>query len=623
MADQHVGRASLSAYWFPIVLACGVCVKLLLGFGYRSTDFEVHRNWMAIAYHKPIGQWYTESTSQWTLDYPPLFAWFELLLAQVAALVDPEMLSLRPSAYESQTCVVFQRASVVLADIVLVAGLMLYALTWPVPGTPATFQRAETVFSDGKLAAAAVLVFLNGGLLIVDSVHFQYNGMLLGMLLIALACWRAGWFLAGAAAFTLLLLSKHLFLVLAPLFATFLLAAYVLPATPQALPFSGSQLVVPLAPARAPEAPPPQPRGTASVAASLSRLGALSATVLGLTALTAGPFLLTTGPHDGATAFTGVGGAAMQLLRRLFPFARGLTHAYWAPNWWAVYRFIDMALVRTAPLLARLSDGRISLDTSSAAASATRGVVGTGGAGGHAGASFGLLAAPSPALCAALSLLAMLPALAAVWRRPSGRLLPLATAQCALSAFLFGWHVHEKAVLTAMVPMALAAVDSLPDMAAYNRLLVPAMVSLCPLLFGIEDRGLALALAAAQVVVVAALAAHMEEATETSRAGGDAWGWGWRWAEVLHLAERAYQTACAIVAVAWAVWPLVFADGGKRGNAGEGEVWMPFLPLMMVSVVSAVGIMASWAELTFVALPRREAAAAEEADASVPKLKRD
>ena len=225
---HHCEMAARAAAWreFVTIFAIATALKLLLFPAYHSTDFEVHRNWLAVAHTLPPSQWYHEATSRWTLDYPPLFAWFERALACVAHRVcvplglgcDPRMLAISAAPYASAATVAFQRGSVVAADAALLWGAWGAARAWP---------RA-------RARAFAVLVLLSPGLLAVDHVHFQYNGLLLGLLLRAgaeLSAARAGRAgraarLRGAALFAALLCAKHLFACVAPLVALWLLRAH-------------------------------------------------------------------------------------------------------------------------------------------------------------------------------------------------------------------------------------------------------------------------------------------------------------------------------------------------------------------------------------------------------------
>ena len=94
-------------------------LKLLCMCLYKSTDYEVHRNWLAITYSLPISEWYFESTSKWTLDYPPFFAYFEWFLSQIAyGFGFEEAIKISAEPYEDVSFQVFHRVTVIVSDLV-------------------------------------------------------------------------------------------------------------------------------------------------------------------------------------------------------------------------------------------------------------------------------------------------------------------------------------------------------------------------------------------------------------------------------------------------------------------------------------------------------------------------
>ncbi len=127
--DNNANGSSLSRKWRLLKwFVAATCVKLLLlsPNTYHSTDLEVHRNWMALTSSMPACKWYWDEISQWTLDYPPLFAGFEKVLGSTAYLIlgndaSSRMLSRIPD--DSKTTVAFQRGTVIASDISLFFGL--------------------------------------------------------------------------------------------------------------------------------------------------------------------------------------------------------------------------------------------------------------------------------------------------------------------------------------------------------------------------------------------------------------------------------------------------------------------------------------------------------------------
>ncbi|KAJ1890944.1 glycosyl transferase [Kickxella alabastrina] len=488
-----------------LLVGVGLGVKLLLMPAYHSTDFEVHRNWLALTHSLPMRLWYYEARSEWTLDYPPFFAWFEWALSQAARLWDARIVDVNNLGYAAPSCVTFQRLTVIGSELVL-----LWAL-W----------RAVRL-AGGSVSArtAAVLGFLSPGLVFVDHVHFQYNGFLLGLLVLSLTLAMEGRDLLSGVVFAVLLCFKHIFMYIAPAYFVYLLRHYCVVY---------------------------RPRRRLDVGASAARLLALAMAVVLVFGVVLGPFVAL--------------GQGPQLLARLFPFKRGLCHAYWAPNAWALYSLADRVLV----VIARLRGTHYA---ASAAAAATRGLIGD--------SVFAVLPAVPPLATFVATLAAQLPAIALLVLRPCSPVrFVQAVVLCAYASFLFGWHVHEKAVLLILVPLGLLLVAG-PTRRALRMFAVAAVsgyYSLLPLLFGVQELPIK-----ATVLLIWVLCALV--LLKSTGSGTSAW-------QCLSALERAYIVGHVPLFVLTEITPAsLFAR-------------LPFLPLAMVSTYTALGLVYSWAGLIF------------------------
>uniref|UniRef100_A0A7S0P5N8 Alpha-1,3-glucosyltransferase n=1 Tax=Calcidiscus leptoporus TaxID=127549 RepID=A0A7S0P5N8_9EUKA len=402
------------------------------------------------------------------------------------------MLTLSPTPYLSQRTRAYQRATVMLTDVFLAVGA--HCCTCALPAT---------------------LVILDAGLLLVDHVHFQYNGMLIGILLLSLSQIRAERPLCAAALYTLVLNMKHLFLFAAPLYFIYLLRRFVL---------------------RFP--------ASTTYALAARRLLVIGSLVMAIFALSFGPFAY----HK----------QLPQLLARLFPFGRGLTHAYWAPNTWALYTFTDKlaaAFGKAAGL------GRVLALEGQA--------VGTGGLIGET--PLQLLPQVSPAATAALVLLAQVPVLLSTWRTPRPQAFGAALAVVGLCAFLLGYHVHEKAVLPPLLILACVPPTHAEGARLHARLMTvlsaAAHVAQLPLVFGAAEYLASRAMVALYATALKPVLCHRLHAI----CGDD------------ELRLRPFELGyvygfLALELTCSVAHPLLVAPR------------LPFVPLMLTSVYCAVGI---------------------------------
>ncbi|KAL3660259.1 hypothetical protein V7S43_014789 [Phytophthora oleae] len=534
----------------PLValLLFSVCLKLLLLPSYTSTDFEVHRNWLSLTHELPRHKWYHEATSEWTLDYPPFFAYFEYALSFFAALWDKDILVISSTPVFSPSVLLFQRLSVIVSDVVLFYALHAYCSSWP------TVTTTEWAFSQAKRLAIMLITVLDAGLLYVDHIHFQYNGMLLGLLILSATKFRLQQDLQGALMYAVLLMFKHIYLYAAPLYFIYLLGHYCYvkkpdPESSDSDEDAKGKLLRKRSISSTDVHETIQDLHDGNVVFSLVNFVKLGVMVLVVFVFAFGSILW---KHEDPVA------GMKQILSRLFPVQRGLCHAYWAPNIWALYAFLDKVLVvlgfpASTEGVALMSGGLVQE------------------------ANFAVLPAVSPLVCAVLTFAMMTPVLRSIWKYPDSSLFTSALAYCMLCSFLLGYHVHEKAILQVTLPMALMAADSVASMRLYRFASGVATISLFPLLFTPAEQWSKVLLGSchallAEVILVPLLKHSLKERHIKAKAVG------------MSIFERVFLGGLAGLALLAVVFPYLPRVGGRY----------PFLPLMLISVGCAIGNLYVW-----------------------------
>ncbi|KAL1879932.1 hypothetical protein VTK73DRAFT_6628 [Phialemonium thermophilum] len=357
-------------------------------------DYEAQRHWMEITTHLPISQWYFHDLQWWGLDYPPLTAYHSWLCGKIGSLVNPSWFELYSSrGSEDPTLKIFMRATVIVSEYLVF-----------IPATVVFLRRfsrlSGAAFWPSQVALVAVL--MQPATILVDHVHFQYNTVMLGLVLESMSSMLANRYLWASVFFVAALGFKQMALYYAASVFSYLLGSCLFP------------------------------RINASRLAGIAAVTVISFAIL-LLPILAGTYYDVArgidprpdldGPRpplplfpqlgkylDGESFYYPLVEQVLQMVHRIFPFARGLFEDKVA-NFWCALNVVVKLKKFPSEMLQR------------AAMAAT--------------------------------LVSIIPPNAILLFRPKKTLIPLAFAATAWGFFLFSYQVHEKSVLLPLMPMTL------------------------------------------------------------------------------------------------------------------------------------------------------------------------
>lgn len=348
-----------------IVIVFAIIIRCAVGLGPFSGentppmhgDFEAQRHWMEITTHLPISQWYFYDLQYWGLDYPPLTAFHSALCGWIGALFDPAWFALDASrGAESSDLKSYMRITALASELLCYTPAVMMYVRW--------MGRNYTKASSIDQTTIAAAIFFQPALIIIDHGHFQYNSVMLGLALLAIDNLLvdnyplAALFFVGALAF------KQMALYYAPVFFFYMLAKCVRPRI------------------------------------NLLRFLGIAITTVVSVATVFFPFVVAGGSSQ-----------VVQIIHRMFPFARGLFEDKVANFWCASNVVVKYHTLFTSSQLRNMS--------------------------------------------LALTILGISPSCIAIFYAPFKRLFTWALAACSLAFYLFSFQVHEKSILLPWMPVTL------------------------------------------------------------------------------------------------------------------------------------------------------------------------
>ncbi|KAK5988909.1 putative dolichyl pyrophosphate Man9GlcNAc2 alpha-1,3-glucosyltransferase [Cladobotryum mycophilum] len=357
-------------------------------------DYEAQRHWMEITAHLPISQWYFHDLQWWGLDYPPLTAYHSWALGKIGSLINPEWFVLFTSrGSQDPNLKIFMRATVIISEyLVFIPAVVVFVRR---------FSRTNGVATwTSNLALVAIL--MQPATILIDHVHFQYNTVMLGFVMASMSSMLAERYKWAAVFFVAALGFKQMALYYAFSVFSYLLGRCISTGIYPTRLFgialvtviSFAVLLLPLVLGTIYD----KKRG---IEARPDHLGAPPP-------LPIFPFI--TDYIDTQSTYYPIVEQLVQMVHRVFPFARGLFEDKVA-NFWCALNVVVKLRQYPSDLLQKAALGA--------------------------------------------TLASIIPPNLILFIRPRKSTMPLAFAATAWGFFLFSYQVHEKSVLLPLMPMTL------------------------------------------------------------------------------------------------------------------------------------------------------------------------